>query len=79
MDQAAAVAAEEDKYFRTGESVTIEAGVNGFIVHTEEGPVLTTQIDQMVAAVIQATTNHIALDAKQKALAAAEEEQGGTI
>jgi len=71
MDQSAAVA--EDKYFKTGESVTIEAGVNGFIVHTEEGPVLTTQIDQMVAAVIQATTNHIALDAKQKAAAAAVE------
>jgi hypothetical protein len=68
-----------DKYFKTGESVTIEAGVNGFIVHTEEGPVLTTQIDQMVAAVVQATTNHIAIEAQQKALAAAEEQQYGNI
>ena len=65
-----------DKYFKTGESVTVEAGINGFIVHTEEGPVVTTQSDQMIAAIIQATTNHLAIEAKQKETAAAEEAQG---
>ena len=64
-----------DKYFKTGESVTVEAGINGFIVHTEDGPIVTTQVDQMVAAIIQTTTNHIALEAQQKAAAALAEEQ----
>lgn len=64
-----------DKYFKTGESVTVEAGINGFIVHTEDGPIVTMQVDQMVAAVIQTTTNHIALEAQQKAAAALAEEE----
>lgn len=45
-------------YFKAGESVTIQAGVNGFIVFTEEGEFIAENAQTMLGYVLAATTNH---------------------
>jgi len=50
--------AGEVSYFKTGESCTVEAVNNGFVVHTEDGQIICGDPQQLVAVVLKAVTNH---------------------
>jgi len=57
-------------YMKTGESVTVEAGINGFIVHTEDGPFLANDIKVAMAVILAKLTNHAELIQSQEDAAA---------
>lgn len=66
---------QQTGYFKPGESVTVEAGVNGFIVHTEKGVFIADSVQQMLALVLGATTNHAEIVQRQQITSALQKAQ----
>ena len=60
------------QYFKTGEFVSVEAGINGFIVHTDEGSFVAGSAEQMLGIVMAMTTNHAEMAKQQQAANEAE-------
>lgn len=58
-------------YFKPGESVSVAAAVNGFIVYTEQGEFLASNPSEMLKLVLNATTNNDEFVAQQRAIEAA--------
>lgn len=63
----------EVAYFKSGESVSVQAGVNGFIVYAEEGEIIAVNPEQLMNIVLGTLTNHHELVKAQEAAKAAEE------
>ena len=64
----------EVAYFKSGESVSIQAGVNGFIVYAEDGELIAVNPEQLMNIVLGNLTNHHELVAAQEAQEAEEVE-----
>ena len=70
-------------YFIPGTTVTVEAGINGFICHTEDGALIARSPEEMLGVVLATTTNHAQLVAERKeaeeALGQTEELEGEIV
>ena len=67
MTAQTAIEQQNPPYFKSGENVTVEAGINGFIIHTEDGQLIAQNPNDLLGIVLAATTNHAAFVARQEA------------